>query len=589
MSTGKKQHYLSRFDPANPDSLRGLDEDTFIGLITRLIEQNRQLSEALQKFLQEKYGPKTERFIDPDQMRLFQPEQEDQAGSAEDTETDDTGLEKPRKKRRDRNPKPSNVPHVKIPVNQPKPEDLICNCCNKPMTKVNQVLVHSRYDYKPSSVSIQDFVEDVYACSECQSSLVSAADTAELISEDDTTEQEYDMNAVSQAMSELIKATVDAAGKQTAEECPESPLSAIHTAAARIVRCQASPAMLSYVAISKYCDHLPLYRLENIFARQGAPIARSTMCGWLRLVADLLRVLYEFMHSKLLESKVVWTDDTPVKVQDRKKAKNIKLGRIWVYIGDKAHPFNLFQYTQGRGRDGPKTFLRGFKRYLQGDCFSGNLAIAAENGATFVACNVHARRYFKKALLNYKSKSEEALRQFGLLFEVERVAKELDLSPADVRRMREQESKPILEALKSWLDQEQLLALPKSAFGQAINYCLNNWEALTSYLEDGDLTVDNNVAEREMKAIATGRKSWLFFGSDDGGENAEVLLSIISTCKRHGVEPWSYLTNVIERLLENPATDLEELLPHVWKENQTNREIAPPQIPQKSLNLVPVS
>jgi transposase len=591
MSKGKLENYLSRFDPADPNSLRGLDEDTFIGLIARLIEQNRQLSEALQKFLQEKYGLKNERFIDPDQMRLFQSEEENQACTAEDTDVQsgDAGSAKPRKKRPARNPRPSNVAHVTIPVNQSL-ED--CSCCNRPMVKVNQVLLHSRFDYKPSSVSIQDFVENVYACSQCQSSLVSAADAAELICENDTVEQECAPNAVSQAMCELIKAAVDDAGKKTPEdssqESVEGSLSTIKTAAARVVRCQASPAMLSYVAISKYCDYLPLYRLEQILARHGAPLARSTMCGWLKLVADLLRGLYEFMRSKLLESNVVWTDDTPIKVQDRKKSKNIKLGRIWVYIGDKSHPFILFDYTQGRGRDGPKTFLRGYNRYLQGDCFSGNLAIAAENGATFVACNVHARRYFKKALLNYKSKSEEALRQFGLLFEVERVAKELALSPDDIRLMREQESRPILDALKTWLDQEQLLALPKSAFGQAINYCLNNWEALTSYLEDGDLTVGNNVAEREMKAIATGRKSWLFFGSDDGGERAEVLLSIISTCKRHGVEPQAYLTSVIERLVENPATDPEDLLPHVWKEKQAKTEMTAGQLPQKSLNLVPM-
>jgi transposase len=209
------------------------------------------------------------------------------------------------------------------------------------------------------------------------------------------------------------------------------------------------------------------------------------------------------------------------------------------------------------------------QKIFQGDCFSGNLAICAENGATFVACNAHARRYFKKALLNYKSKSEEALHLFGQMFEIERTAKELQLKRDDVKLMREQESKPVLDDLKVWLDKEQLLALPKSTFGKAVNYCLNNWDGLTAYVQDGDLTIDNNSAEREMKRVATGRKAWLFFGSDNGGENAEVLLSIISTCKRHGVEPFAYLRDVIDRLVQNPDTDLETLLPHTWNQEQS--------------------
>jgi hypothetical protein len=322
--------------------------------------------------------------------------------------------------------------------------------------------------------------------------------------------------------------------------------------------------MLSYVVVSKFCDHLPLYRMERIFFRNGADISSSTMCGWLASVANLLRGLYEQMRTKLLEAKINKTDDTPIKVQDKKLKKKIKIGRIWVYIGDKEHPFNLFHYTKGRSREGPKKFLRGYKRYLQGDCFSGNYAICAENGAIMVACMAHARRYFKKALLNYREKSEEALVMFQQLFETERVAKELELPAEDVRRMREQESRPVLDKLKTWLDKEYLLSLPKSAFGKAVSYCLNNWEALTAYLQDGDLCIDNNEAEREMKSLATGRKSWLFFGSDNGGENAEVLLSIVSTCKRHGIEPFAYLRDVIERLTLDPNTALEPLLPNVW-------------------------
>jgi transposase len=580
MKKPKNKQHLSGFDPSKPDSLRGLDEDAFIGLVTRLYEQNRQLSELLQAFLQEKYGPKTERFVDPEQLNLFENVEEalpaEQAADTNDGQADSADTQKKRSSR-DCNPKPSNVPHVKIPARKLSPAELICVCCGQSLVKVNEIIIHSRFDYKPSSVRIEDIVEDVLACPGCQGDLVAAADSTGLFApESESHSLDSTATTIAAELAHLIDSTNGAHSSestQTPAELLDSTvdevLSGTRLAAAKIARCHASAGMLSYVAISKYCDHLPLYRLTQMFARDEANIPRSTMCGWLNLVADLLRGLYEFMRLKLLDSSIIWTDDTPVKVQDKKARKKIKLGRIWVYIGDNDHPFNLFHYTQGRCREGPKTFLKKYKKYLQGDCFSGNLAICAENGATFVACNAHARRYFKKALLNYKTKSEEALHLFGQLFEIERTAKELQLKSDDVKLMREQESNPILDNLKVWLDKEQLLALPKSAFGTAVNYCLNNWNGLTAYLQDGDLTIDNNAAEREMKRVATGRKAWLFFGSDNGGENAEVLLSIISTCKRHGVEPFTYLRDVIERLVHNPDIDLETLLPHTWNQKQS--------------------
>lgn len=150
------------------------------------------------------------------------------------------------------------------------------------------------------------------------------------------------------------------------------------------------------------------------------------------------------------------------------------------------------------------------------------------------------------------------------LFRIEHDAKELELTPEPIRHMREQESKPILQEFKLWLDKEYLTALPKSAFGKAVFYALNNWEALQAYLLDGELTIDNNESEQLMKFLATGRKAWLFLGSDDGGESAEVLMSI-ATCKRHGVEPFAYLTDVIDTLTEYPDADLECLLPNNWQ------------------------
>ena len=570
MSKGNKKHKPA-VNPSNPDSLRELDKDTLVGMVCRLYEQNRQITELMQTLVREKYGKKTEQFIDSNQLTLFDTDAIEKP-TKDSSSTNSAAEEKPKQPRnRDRNPRQCNLKRVKIRVKELCPEDLICKCCGRPRVKVGEIVVHSQRDFQPATVTRRDLVEEVFACSECDGALVSGAELAESIFDEGG---EFSTDPAEQAMAaelvkwlnvnEQIQQLDNDSNQQILDDAVAIGRAKMRRAVATVVRCQATPAMLSYVAISKYCDHLPLYRLEQVFARYSAHVARSTMCDWLAILAILLRPLYDLMHEKLLESKIIWTDDTPVKVQLRKAKIKIRTGRIWIYMGDDEHPFNVFHYTPGRAREGPTKFLKGFKRFLQGDCFSGNTAICAENGATLVACNAHARRYFIKAILNFKSKSEEALRFFAQLFEVDRTARELALSPEDTKLMREQEAKPVMAKFKAWLDQEHLLALPKSAFGKAVAYCLNNWDALNAYLLDGSLTIDNNAAERQMKNVAVGRKAWLFFGSDNGGENAEVLLSIISTCKRHNVEPGAYLRDVIETLIKDPDIDLNTLLPHTW-------------------------
>jgi hypothetical protein len=310
-----------------------------------------------------------------------------------------------------------------------------------------------------------------------------------------------------------------------------------------------------------------------MFAREGIDISRSTMCGWMASIASIVLPVYDSMKTELLKSKIICTDDTPVKVQDRKKEKNIKRGHEWIFIGDKDHPVNMFHYTEGRGRDGPKKFLPGFKGFLQGDCFSGNQALCAETGATMVACRAHERRYFTKSRPNSKSLSDHALKMFQDLFEIEETARELKLTSDEIVLMRQQEAVPILEMLKAWLDQQAITALPRSSFGKAIFYSLNNWEVLNSYLLDGDLRIDNNLAEQQMKMVAIGRRNWNFFGSDDGGKNASVLLSLLSTCKRHNVEPIAYLQDVLEKLTNNPHCDAQMLIPYNWKPETVQAEI----------------
>lgn len=496
------------------EDLDKMDHATLVGLVQRLREQNWQLSELLQSYVKDKYGRRTERFENPDQLRLFN--SPDTPADSEPSQPAESSTEQSRNNKRKkpghgRNPYPSNLNRVRVPAPTPSPEELTCPCCYGTKVKEREIIRNTRYEYKPAELFIEEIIEDIYVCPNCTDQAPTTVKTAECI--------------------------------------PNGT---------------AGPQLLSHIIGALYCLHLPLHRQEQEFSRLGANIPRSTMCGWLAATAKLLRPIYNLAKSLLLQSKVICTDDTPVKVQDRKRKTNIKTGRIWVYIGDKAHPFNLFDYTQGRGRAGPVEFLAGFKGYLQGDCFSGNEAVCAQNGAILCACNAHARRYFTKALPNNKASAEHALTVYQQLYKVESDAREFGLSPADLKRIRQEESLDIFIGFRDWLNQQTLCAVPKSTLGKAVSYTLNNWEALTRYLQDGDIGIDNNMSEREMKTVATGRKNWYFFGSDAGGERAEVLMSLVSTCKRHGVDPYEYLRDVIVRLTKDPGCNLHELLPNCW-------------------------
>jgi transposase len=510
-----------------PGDLSNLDHDTLVGLVLRLCEQNKQLSEILQIMVREKHAPKTERFLNPDQLRLFGSEQssEQPASTGNDTVSSashaiGTGAKNKKKPGHGRNPMPSNLDRERITGAEPSKEALACKHCSNMLIKINEVIRNSRYEYKPSSVFIQDFVAMVFQCEGCGDTL-----------------------------------TVEPEVKQTIENGT------------------AGPALTAEVITSKLEDHMPLHRQEQRFARMGVPIARSTMVGWMTAAALKLKPIFDRMHEILLQSKIIATDDTPTKVQDRKKKKNIKIGRVWIYRGDDDHPVNLFDYTEGRGRAGPMTFLASFTGYLQGDCFSGNLAVCAATGAIFVACRAHGRRYFIKAQPNNKTACEEILKMFADLFEIERTARALELSAEETKRMREQEAVPILNKMKEWLDHQCLVALPQSSFGKAVHYNLNNWIELNNYLLDGDLRLDNNLAEQEMKRVAVGRKNWNFLGSDDAGKNYAMLLSLISTCKRHNVNSADYLKDVLQTLTDNPNADIDPLLPQNWKKKDQFAEI----------------
>jgi transposase len=337
------------------------------------------------------------------------------------------------------------------------------------------------------------------------------------------------------------------------------------------------PGLLAHLIVSKYTDHLPLHRLQRVYERQGYFLHRSTLCDWLGACADLLRPLYDLLVSVVLQSRALHTDDTTVKMQEV-GTHLLSTARLWVYLGDAAHPYNVFDFTVNRKRDGPQQFLATYQGYLHADAFSGYDGLYLPDPRTAqariieVACNAHARRKFYEARGSDALRSHQALAYYRQLYELERAAK--DFSEARRLQMRQDLSVPILGQFHQWLEAQRPEVLPKSPMGEAIGYALNNWEALRRYTEAGFLAIDNNVAEREMKRIAIGRKNWLTVGSPRGGQTAAVLFSFTSTCQRLGVEPWAYLQHVLTRLPAMAVGQCGDLLPDHWQ--ATHRPEATP-------------
>src|SRR5205085_2499023 len=258
------------------------------------------------------------------------------------------------------------------------------------------------------------------------------------------------------------------------------------------------------------------------------------------------------------------TDDTTVKLQDP-QTHLLSTARLWGYLGDAAHPCNVFDFTVNRKRDGPAQFLANYQGYLHADAFSGYDGLylpdprTAAARITEVACNAHARRKFYEARGSDALRAHQALACYRQLYELERAAQ--DFSDTQRLQMRQELAVPILGQFRQWLLAQRPEVLPKSPMAEALCYALNNWAALIRYTGAGFLAIDNNVAEREMKRIAIGRKNWLTIGSPRGGQTAAVLMSFTSTCQRLNVEPWAYLQDVLTRLPALSAGQLDPLLP----------------------------
>ncbi len=310
--------------------------------------------------------------------------------------------------------------------------------------------------------------------------------------------------------------------------------------------------------MSKFTDHLPLHRQQAILARHGLSLSRSTTCDWMRACAALLDPLYRSMLTRVKQSHAIHVDDTPVPLLSPRRT-----AYAWVALGDVAHPYTVFDLTPGRSQDYPERFLTGYTGLVHADAYAGYAPV--HGGERHIGCWMHVRRGFHD-VRDQDPRAVEALAFIRTLYAVERTAKEHGLSDNALSLARREHALPILEQFAAWLSQHQQIALPRSGFGQAVGYAVNQWPTLVRYVNDGRLTIDNGPAERAIRPLCVGRNNWLFIGGDGGLHSSAVLLSVTASAKRHGLNPWLYLHDLLSRLPARPPdADLSDLLPGRWR------------------------
>lgn len=328
----------------------------------------------------------------------------------------------------------------------------------------------------------------------------------------------------------------------------------------------AGPGLLADTIVRRWQDHQPLHRMEGIYARDGVRLARSTICGWHEQLADLCERLVAAMRRDALEQPYVCTDATGVLVQAKKKCRR---GHFWVLIAPGRHV--LFEYTRDHTKVAVDSFLAGYEGYLVADAHAVYDHLYEDDRISEVNCWAHARRYFFKAMGSDPERAKEALGYIGALFRVERAIAEASRSKRE--RIRNKNSRPLVEAFFSWCDAEWPNVLEDSPIHDGIRYARNQRQGLNRFLEDGRLPLDNNISERHLRRQAVGRKNWLFVGSDDGGRVNAVFTSLLASCRMLGVEPWAYLRDLLCLIPAWPVHRLLELAPVNWNETLARADV----------------
>jgi transposase len=497
--------------PIDPNSLPK-DPEILRQMLVDLTTQLDKTQRLLRQLMEAKSGTRSEQ-LSADQLRLFGQELVRPEAEAEKDDDDlpsgaGTNEDKEESRPRGRRPLPPHLKRERI-EHDLTAEEKHCAACDQDLRSIGEES-SERYEYIPAQLLVIEDICKKYACA----------------------------------------CTVKTATK------PPQP----------IEKSAAGASLLAQVIVSKIADHLPVHRQGKIFRRFGVEIPDQTMCGWMRQSAELLEPLYGRLKHFVLSSKVVGTDDTPVRVLDRSLPRTTRKGRFWPYIGDRDHSAAVFDYTPTRERAGPEMFLQTYCGYLQADAYVAYDAFFTkpERGLVEVACWAHTRRHFHKALDTDSARMGAVLAYIAHLYKVEKRARRQGIGGEDLRLLREHASQPVLEKLHEYLEKIREEVLPKSEAGQAVAYALKNWIALTRYLEDGDLAIDNNHTERSLRGIAVGRRNWTFVGSDRGGRTMALLRSFVASCELAKIDPFAWFKDVLSRIGTCSIQQLDELLPHRW-------------------------
>jgi len=502
-----------------PPSLEELQQFSG-GIVKELISAYRQIEYLNNRI----YGKRSEQFQDDRQLALALAGEEQPTTPLETEEKETITYE--RKKRQGR--KFDNLPEI-IEDKYPEDSELICSCCGEKKEETFQEET-TQLHYKPCELSKRKTIKHVFKCkSGCEAGLTRPK--------------------------------------------PEPHI---------IPNCLATPELLAHVLTAKFVDHLPLHRIGNIFQRHGLELSDNTLISWVNQFGESVAIVTSSIKKQILESKLVGTDDTTVRVLACESGKNSKTewdgsstGRFWQYQSLEGQI--CFEYTPTRGAAGPSEFLKGYLGYVQADDYAGYNDVYRA-GAIQVGCWAHGRRNFFELPEKHKYRAE-SLRFIGELYRVERQIKTAkkdnpDFSDEQVVQMRQSLAAPVFESLKSWLKEKVATVLPKSDFYQAAQYILTNEQVLSRYLEVGFLSIDNNWVERKIRPIAIGRKNWLFCGNNDTAQNAARILTLAANCSAAQVNPYDYFVYLIKEYSSTSSKDIFRLTPWGYKNFLQQKKIA---------------
>ena len=324
----------------------------------------------------------------------------------------------------------------------------------------------------------------------------------------------------------------------------------------------AGASLLAYLLVSKFIDHLPFYRIVQIFKRDGMKIPESTITGWFKKVCELLLPLYELMMAQIKETDYIQADESPIPVQTSQKPGSTHKGYQWVFLLPK-QKMVLFEYHQSRGKSVPEEVLKDFKGCLQTDGYAGYDQLGKRDDITHIGCMAHARRKFEAALDNDFNRANHALVEMQKLYAIERYFKKEQPGAEKIKELRQQDAVPVLNELKTWMEKEYAnpQVSPKSSIGKALAYSLRHWGQLSAYVQNGEWYIDNNAVENKIRPLALGRKNYLFAGSHNAAQQAAMMYSFFGSCKLNDINALDWLTETLRKLPEQKMSQLHELLP----------------------------